>query len=79
MANVDEQHPTNGLMNNPQAREKKWDPKTMIPDPQKSVRPADSLAAKFGPSEEEVAAYLPTNQDLLREQPHGPRFIRYVG
>jgi hypothetical protein len=67
---------TGGIMQGEKAAGKKWDPKKMIPDITKSVRPKDSLAAKFGPSHTERQLFLPTAQDLLRNNPQGPKNIR---
>jgi hypothetical protein len=55
MAQTDDLPTSGGLMNNPKAQEKKWSPTKMIPDTQKSVRPDNSLASQFGPSQTEMA------------------------
>lgn len=65
-----------GIMNDPKAEGKKWDPEKMIPNPQKSVRPEGSLADKFGPSASELSVYLPTTADMWRMEQVGPKFIR---
>jgi hypothetical protein len=76
LAEINSQLPTGGLMNDPKAQDKKWDPKKMIPNPLKSVRPKGSLAERWGPSVSEMASYLPTTMDMWRQQPSGPKFLR---
>lgn len=76
MATIDQEAVGGGMMNTDKARDKKWDPSKMIPQVTKDVRPANSLAAKFGPSKTEHEMYLPSFKDLARSNVQGPKYVR---
>lgn len=78
MAEIGSVPSSGGLMNTETARDKKWNPQRMIPSNSRSVRPHDSLAARFGPSVEEMALNLPTAQQMLQSRNQAPKFIRTV-
>lgn len=60
-----------GIMNTPEARDKKWDPDRMMPRASApSNRPAGSLADRYGPSTAELAVYLPDHAEILDANRH---------
>lgn len=67
-----------GIMNSEEAKPHKWDPSKNFPSLAKPERPADSLGARFGPSETEVLSHLPSQQELFlaNKQVVGPKYIR---
>jgi hypothetical protein len=65
---------TGGIMNQPETTTKKFKAEKMIP--KMGERKRGTLADQFAPSGAELAAFLPSVQDMHREQPNGPKFFR---
>lgn len=60
--------PIVGFMKSEKAREKMWNPKTMIPNILESKRPKNSMLDKYGPSSAQLAAHLPTMKEMLESR-----------
>jgi flagellar basal body-associated protein FliL len=78
MASVKDAPTSGGIMNAPEAKDKKWDPEKNFPSRKAPLRGENTLGAKFGPSEADMQMNLPTAEELFlaNAQIAGPKYIR---
>jgi len=68
--------PSGGIMDNDKVRSELFDPTKLFATSSFKAHPKGSIADQFAPSTVEIAAYLPSIDDIMQAKNQGPKFLR---